>query len=89
MADSQASNAAAQAQQLGTDILAELERAVAKNDAVGESDVIVDFAAIRKIQEEAHASFRTIVEDYMAKRQALAAKARQAKIDQLKNSITA
>ncbi len=87
MADD-ASSSAAQAQQLGRDILAELERAVAQKDAVGESDVVVDFAAIKRIQDEAHIAFRAIVDDYMAKRKALADKARQAKIDQIKSSIT-
>ena len=89
MADDVVSSAAAQAQQLGTDILAELERAVAKNDKVGESDVIVDFAAIKKIQDETHVAFRAIVDDYVAKRQALAEKARQDKIAQIRNSIAA
>jgi hypothetical protein len=77
----------AQAQQLSTDILAELERAVAQKDAVKEKDIVVDFAKIKKIQEDARAAFAAIVSDYMAKRQALADQARQAKIQSIKASV--
>jgi hypothetical protein len=76
-----------QAQQLGTDILAELERAVAQKDAVKEKDIVVDFAAIKKIQEDARAAFAAIVSDYMTKRQALADQARQMKVQAIKDSV--
>jgi hypothetical protein len=87
MADTaQAQDIAAQARQLGADLLAELEQAVAAQTPVGDDG---SKEQIDSLIAHALSEISRIVQEYMVQRSALAEQAKTAQIEQLKQQLAA